>query len=94
MAEAFKKGANLVGAENYRDSHDIFVEAIRRQPIEAFSAGEWAAIGQIIIHRPCWKTIQQRYTDVAPHVLDVLAEAGFTEWRDHWATLLKESSDA
>ncbi len=84
------EGAYLEGAKCYVNSHDIFVEAVRRHPIDTFTAAEWAAIGQIVIHRLCWETICGRYVDVALRVLDVLAEAGFTEWREHWKEITTE----
>ncbi len=81
------RGANLGGAKGYVNSHDIFVEAVRQQVVDTFTAEEWAAIGQIVIHRPCWDTISKRYSNVIPRIFDLLAEAGFTEWQEHWKTL-------
>jgi len=77
-------GANLRGARNYRDSHDVFQEVVRRQKVEVFSNDEWSAIAQITIHRLCWDSIKKRFGDVMPHIFEVLAQAGFTEWLEYW----------
>jgi hypothetical protein len=76
--------ADLTGITGYVRSYEIFAEVVSRQPIATFNAAERVAIGDVLLNRPCWRTIRWRYHDVAPRILDVLAEAGFTEWRDYW----------
>ena len=76
--------ANLRGIKNYADSHDIFQEATRRQPVSVFVEAEWSAIAQIIIHRLCWDSIKKRFSDVMPHIFETLSQAGFTEWQEGW----------
>ena len=88
LGGAYLEGAYLRGAKGYVDSHDIFVEAVQRQEVEIFVDIEWAAIGQITIHRLCWDSIKKRFADVMPHIFEVLAEAGFDEWQKHWNTLV------
>jgi len=78
------RGADLRGARNYRDSHDVFQEVVRRQKVEVFGEAEWNAIAQITIHRLCWDSIKKRFSDVMPHIFEVLAQAGFTEWLEYW----------
>jgi len=80
-------GADLRDAKNYQDSHDVFIEAVRRQPVSVFVEAEWSAIAQITIHRLCWVSIKKRFPDVMPHIFEVLAKAGFTEWQEYWNTL-------
>jgi hypothetical protein len=83
-------GANLEGAKNYQDSHDIFIEVVRRQKVDVFIEAEWSAIAQITIHRLCWDSIKKRFSDVMPHIFDILANAGFDEWQKHWNEITKE----
>ena len=80
--------ANLAEIHGYRDSHALFAEAVCRQNPSSFSELEWAAIGQIITHSLCWDTIKQCWPSRMGHTFDVLAEAGFVEWRDHWLQIL------
>ncbi len=82
-------GANLRGAKNYRDSHDFYTEIIRRQPVSVFVDAEWAAVAQITIHRLCWDTIKKRFSDVAPSIFKMLADAGFDEWLNYWNEINK-----
>ena len=81
---AYLEGAYLRGAKNYRDLHDIFVEAVRRQPVSVFIDAEWGAIAQITIHRLCWDSIKKRFSAVMPHIFEILAEKGFAEWLEYW----------
>jgi uncharacterized protein YjbI with pentapeptide repeats len=87
------RGADLMGVKNYRNAHDIFQEIIRRQSVKVFTDLEWSAIAQIIIHNLCWDTIKNRFSDVIPHVFEILAEEGFTEWRDYWKEINKGGAD-
>ena len=81
------RGAYLRGAENYSESHDIFQEVVSRQTVSVFVEAEWSAIAQIIIHRLCWDSIKKRFSDVMPHIFEVLAQAGFKEWLEHWSNM-------
>jgi len=78
------RGADLRGANNYRDSHDIFQEVVRRQEVSVFGEAEWSAIAQITIHRLCWGSIEKRFSDVMLHIFKVLANDGFGEWLEYW----------
>jgi len=78
------RGADLRGIKGYSDSHDIAAEIVRRQDIEVFTEAEWAVIGQISIHRFCWTEIKRRFNKVIPHILQILAEAGFDEYLKDW----------
>jgi hypothetical protein len=80
-------GANLTGLLGYVHLHEIFAEAVRRQPVATFNAAEMDAIATVLLDRPCWRTIKRHYSNIAPRILDVLAEAGFAEWRDYWRAL-------
>ena len=82
-------GADLGGAKNYRDSHYIFTEIIRRQQIKVFVDLEWSAIAQITIHRLCWDAIKKRFSDVVPGIFQKLADAGFDEWLKYWNEINK-----
>ena len=79
--------ANLQGAENYVNSHDVFTEVIRCQPVSVFIEAEWTAIAQICLHRLCWNTIKTRFSNVMPHIFAVLANAGFAEWAEYWKSM-------
>jgi len=81
------EGADLEGARNYVNSHDIFQEVVRHQKVEVFVEAEWSAIAQIVIHRLCWDTIKKRFSDVMPHIFEVLANNGFAEWLEYWDSL-------
>ena len=81
------RGAYLEGAKNYQDNHDFFAEVVRRQKVEIFSQAEWAAIGQIVIHRLCWETIKKRFSSVMPEIFQKCADAGFGEWLTHWNSI-------
>ncbi len=81
---AYLRGAYLEGAEGYFNSHDIFQEAIRRQKVNVFVEAEWSAIAQILVHQLCWNSIKERFTDVMPHIFEILAQAGFKEWLQYW----------
>ena len=85
-------GANFRDAINYRDQHSIFQEVIRQQKVDTFSESEWAAIAQIIVHSLCWNSIKKRFADVIPHVFEILANQGYSEWLDYWNELLSENT--
>lgn len=81
--------ADLRFAKGYVNSYEIFVEIIRQQKLELFTDQEWSIIGQIIVHRLCWDSIQKRYGQNIMPVFEKLAEAGFDEWQKKYAELLK-----
>ncbi len=78
------RGAYLGGIKNYVNSHDIFVEVVKRQKVEIFLDAEWVAIAQITIHSLCWDSIRKRFSDVMPGIFKKLADAGFDEWLEYW----------
>jgi len=84
LGGAYLRGAHFEDAKNYKDSHDIFQEAVRREPVSVFVDTEWSAIAQIIVHRLCWNSIKKRFSDVMPHIFEVLANDGFSEWLEYW----------
>ena len=77
-------GADLRDAENYLNSHDFFIEVVRRQPIKTFTNNEWAMIGQITIHRLCWDSIKKRYNKKIMPVFKKLSKVRFDEWEKHY----------
>ena len=81
---AYLGGANLEGAKGYAHSHDIFIEAVRKQKVEVFLDAEWVAIAQITIHRLCWDSIKKHFNDIMPSIFKKLADAGFGEWLEYW----------
>ena len=81
--------SDLIGSKNYRELHDIFQEVVRRQAVSVFLDTEWSAIAQITIKRLCWNAIKKRFSDVMPHIFEVLAEAGFAEWQEYWKEINK-----
>lgn len=70
----------LQDVRNYHDSHDIFQEVIRRQPIKCFTEAEWAIIGQIIVHRSCWKEIKDLYGRRISTIRRKLTGLGYKEF--------------
>ena len=87
LGDADLRDADLRGATGYSQSHDIFKEAVRRQPVSAFVDAEWNAIAQITIHILCWDSIKKRFSDVMPHIFEVLAKAGFGDYLEYWNNL-------
>ena len=84
LSGAYLSGADLRNIKGYQDSHDIAAETVRRLEIKVFIEAEWAVIGQIIVHRFCWEQIKKQFSDVMPHILEILAQEGFDEWLKHW----------
>ena len=76
--------ADLRGAENYLNSHDIWIELISRQPIKDFTSTEWSIIRQIITHRLCWDSIKKRYGKKIMPVFKKLSKLGFDEWEKYY----------
>ena len=89
LTDADLRGANLDKITGYSQSHQVFMEAVRRQKPSVFTDTEWAAIGEISIHLPCWATIKKRFSGVMPHIFEILAAAGFPEWLDYWKEITK-----
>ena len=87
---AYLRGANLRGAKEYVNSHDFWIEIIRKQPLETFTEKEWAIIGQIITHRLCWGSIKKRYGKKIMPIFKKQTKAGFTEWEKKYTEILKE----
>ena len=84
LGDADLRGADLWDAENYLNSHDIWIELISRQPIKDFTSTEWSIIGQIITHRLCWDSIKKRYGKKIMPVFKKLSKLGFDEWEKYY----------
>ncbi len=89
---AYLVDANLRGARGYVNSHDIFQEIVRQQQVKIFIEAEWAVIAQITIHRPCWNSIRERFSDIMPSIFKKLSDAGFGEWLEYWNPLEKKEN--
>jgi uncharacterized protein YjbI with pentapeptide repeats len=76
------RDADLTGAYGYVNSHDIFAEIVRKQPVGTFTASEWATIGQIMVHRICWDSIKKRHKSAFIRIAKKLAGVDFAEWHD------------
>ena len=87
---AYLRDADLRGAKNYVDSHDIFKEIIRRQPVKTFTNPEWSIIGQILVHTLCWDSIKKRYGKKIMPLFKKLSELGFDEWEKYYTLKEKE----
>ena len=81
---AYLGGAYLGGAKGYVNSHDFWIEIIRRQPLETFTEKEWAIIGQVFTHRLCWNSIRKRYGKKIMPIFKKQAKLGFSEWFDKY----------
>jgi tRNA G37 N-methylase Trm5 len=78
------EGANLMGAKNYVNSHDFWIEIIRRQELKSFTEKEWAIIGQVAIYRLCWDAIKKRYGKKIMPIFKKLSKVGFNEWEEEY----------
>jgi hypothetical protein len=90
LGYAYLGGADLRGAKNYSESHDFFIEIVRRQEVKAFGVELWGAIGQIVIHRLCWGTIKKRFGKKMLKVFRVLGKQGFDEYLKRYEEILKD----
>ena len=87
LRDADLRGADLRGAKNYVNSHDFWIEIIRRQTIDLFTEKEWAIIGQVYTYRLCWDSIKKRYgNDIMP-IFKKLSDVGFDEWLEQYKGL-------
>lgn len=86
---AYLRGAYLTGAKNYVNSHDIFIELIRRQKIDLFTPAEWGIIGIIFTHRICWDSIKKGFKKAPLKIFKKLKDKGFGEWYDFYEQTLK-----
>jgi hypothetical protein len=82
-------GANLWGAKNYQDSHDFWIEVIKRQDSKTFTASEWAIIGLIAVHRICWDSIKTRYGKKIMPIFKKLSKVKFGEFEKKYEEILK-----
>jgi len=87
---AYLWGANLEGAKEYVNSHDFWIEIIRRQPLETFTEKEWSIIGQVITHRFCWDSIKKRYGKKIMPIFKKQTKLNFDEWEKKYTEILKE----
>ena len=93
LRDANLRGANLRVAKNYVNSHDVWIEITRRQPVETFTEKEWSIIGVISVHRICWDAIQKRYgKDIIP-IFQKCKDAGFGEWLEYYENKIIEQAD-
>jgi hypothetical protein len=90
LSRANLSGADLSGAKGYQDSHDIFLELVRREKIDTITEEEWGIVGLLSIHRPCWDTIKKRFGEKIMPIFKRLADNGFSEYADHYEKVLKE----
>ena len=88
---AYLEGANLRGAKEYYNSHDFWVELIRRQEVKTFTDKEWAIIGQIYVHRLCWDSIKKRYGKRIMPIFKKLSKSGFNEFENKYKEILADN---
>jgi len=86
---AYLRGAYLRSAKNYYDRHDFAIEIIRQQSIKTFTQKEWAFIGILATHRPCWNTILNKYKKEGLSIAKKLSKAGYGEYLER----IKESKN-
>jgi len=77
---------------NYADSHDIWVEIIRRQKIETFTEEEWGIIGQVWMHRFCWNAIYKRFGEKIMPIFEKMAKVGYGEWEEKYKQILEANN--
>jgi len=83
--------ANLDGAKEYSESHDIFLELVRREKSESFTEIEWSIIGKLSIHRLCWGSIKKRFGHKIISIFEKLASTGFEEYLERYTKMLEET---
>jgi len=76
-------GADLRGAENYSQDHEVFIEICNRNR-DVFTEKDWAMIGVISVCRICWGEIKKRFKHNIKRVFRKLSEAGFDEWEKYY----------
>jgi len=85
--------ADLRRIKNYSESHQIFQHLVKGQSIKVFTESEWAMIGKIILHMPCWDTIKNKFGRSFLRVLEILKDAGWPEYYDKYVEILGEQAD-
>ena len=85
---AYLGHADLEGIKHYSENHEIFQEIVRRQSMNAFTSLQWSMIGQILIHRLCWESIEKRYGKKFLTVLSKIKKLGFGEYYDRYKEML------
>lgn len=81
LSRANLYGADLYGAKNYYQSHDFFFEILRRQEYKFLTEKQWAIIGQIVTHRPCWDEIKKKFDKKESlKILKKISKLGFNEF--------------
>lgn len=73
------RDTNLNNIKGYTNSHSIFAELIRRQPIDLFTQAEWAAIGKVLYKELCWESIRN-HTPEMRGVFKKLFDLGWDEY--------------
>jgi len=92
LGGAYLGGAYLDGAKSYSESHDIFIELVRREKVKAFTPAQWSYIGEIAVHRICWGSIKKRFRKEMLPVFGVLAKSGFGEYLEKYKQVLKDKN--
>ena len=78
--------ADFEGAENYAQSHDVFIEICKRER-KSFTEKDWAMIGVIAVCRICWDEIRKKFEYNINQVFKKLSKAGFDEWEKYYNAL-------
>jgi len=76
--------ANLEGAKEYKNSHDFFMEILRRKEIKEITKSEWSMIGELTIHRFCWDKIRERFGKKCIPLLKKLKKWGYSEFLEEY----------
>jgi len=83
----------LKGVKEYKDSHDFIIEIIRRLPEKKVTKSEWQIIGEICIHRYCWKKIEELYGKRILSILEKVKDFGWGEYYDYYVNYLKKNEE-
>ena len=81
-------GAYLAGAKNYKNSHQVFFELVRRLDSKKITPAEWSIIGVLTIHLPCWHAITKRWGKKILPLFKKVAESGFDEYYKEYLDVL------
>jgi len=84
LSGAYLAGADLDKLKAYSESHDIFLELIRKCKVEEFTNDEWSIVGLLAIHRLCWNSIKKRFGERITPIFQKLADKGFDEFLNRY----------
>ena len=90
-AKADLVGADLGGAKEYSQSHEIMAQLVIDHTIK-FSVSQQNIAFRIFALRLCWKSIKKEYGSKVRPVFKILADLGWDEYIKYWDEFVKNNS--